>query len=145
MTKVLAQATARLEAATAEAERIEEFEAYWSAGARRARLESLRQEQLAAADLENTELTRLAREANRLAAELEPLYQEAQAAMAEFVTAVERVQEARLPYEDAWRKARSAGVDVAPLVPRSAARAASERGDALLLVRRLQNALTRSW
>jgi len=145
VTSTLAEATARLEAATAEAEAIEDYERNWSAGARKARLKRLREEQLAAADAERTELNRLAREADRLAAELEPMYLEAADVMEAFVAAVERVIEARTPYEDAWRRARAAGVDVSPLVPRAAARAASERGDSLRLVRRLQNALTRGW
>ena len=145
MTRTLIEATQKLDQATAELEELDQFEAEWSAGARAKRRQDLVESQLLAADAELTELKRLEREAGRLAAELEPLYPQAQAAMEAFVTAVERVQEARLPYEDAWRKARAAGIDVAPLIPRSAARAASERGDTLLLVRRLQNALTRGW
>ena len=145
MTKALAEATRKLDAATAEAEAIEEYERNWSAGARRARLETLRQDQLDAAEAEATEKRRLAHEAIHLATELEPLYAEAQAAMESFVLAAEAVIDARAPYEDAWRRARAAGVAVAPLVPRSDARAASERGDLLRLVQRLKTVNARSW
>ena len=140
MTRALTEATARLEAATAEADAIEEFEAYWSAGARRARIERLREEQLAAADAEARERDQLTRNADRLAGELEELYAPALGAMAAFVEAAEAVAAKRAEYVNAWRRAKTAGVPVAPLVPNASIRAATQRGDALDLVRRLRRA-----
>lgn len=141
----LTAATDALEAATSQIEELEEWERTWSASARKRRLAELHQAQQEAAYMEAAERDELVRASAALAAELEPMYADALAAMEAFVIAAEKVIDVRAEYEDARRKSRAAGVDPGPHVLRASERAARERGDALQLVHRLRSVNARDW
>lgn len=141
----LSKATAALEAATAEVEAIEQFEAQWSDGARRSRLKDAQEAALLAASDEAAEKNRLRRDAEARAEALKPLYDEALLQMEAFVLAAEAVIDSRAEYVDAWKRARDAGVGVEPLIPRASARAARQRGSALDLVHRFRAVNSRDW
>jgi hypothetical protein len=119
MTGALVDATTRLAAVIAGLEELEEFERTWSAGARKERLAELHQVQQEAAYVEAAERDELVRASAALAAELEPMYADALAAMEAFVIAAEKVVDVRTEYEDARRKVRGAGIGPGPHVLRA--------------------------